>query len=389
MTLKQVFKSYWMILLTTLVLVFWLSFFVTENVHNQFKATYTIEVVSTEIKKEDINTEFFLSALIKEDGSYSYKSVDSEAIFKNHDIKMEDGNNVLKISIDSRYFIGENEKTITSASSDRFVKVIKKVMKFHDPNVVVSEVEIHHFIDPFTVSLISTASVLFISFILALIFKHKLTVPNDEIYDNETMFKYPLTRNYWKKSFKKVSKLKTFDLCLISVLFALQMILKLIHIPSGFESLSIGLTYLVFAFISLCYGPIWGLIIGFSSDIFGFIMKPTIFHPGYTLQAMLTGFVYGICLFKTELRFSRVLLSRIIINILLNGIMGAFLWGSFADLSYEGTIQYMYTISLPKNIIYLIPQALFMYFFLRLSVPLMVRTGLVPKNVIREKESIL
>ena len=33
--------------------IFWLSFFVTENIHNQFKATYSVEVISSEINKED------------------------------------------------------------------------------------------------------------------------------------------------------------------------------------------------------------------------------------------------------------------------------------------------------------------------------------------------
>ena len=149
--------------------------------------------------------------------------------------------------------------------------------------------------------------------------------------------------------------------------------MKFISIPSGFANLGLGLTYLIFAYICLIYGPIWGLIIGFSSDIFGFIMKPTIFHPGYTLQAMLTGFVYGLFLYKTDLKFSKVLLCRIIINIFLNGIFGAFLWGSYADLTLDATITYMNVVCLPKNIIYLIPQSALLYFFLKQSFVLLYK----------------
>ena len=71
-------------------------------------------------------------------------------------------------------------------------------------------------------------------------------------------------------------------MCLIAVLFALQILMKFVSIPSGFANLGIGLTYLIFAYICLIYGPIWGLIIGCGSDIVGFIMKPTIFNPGYS-----------------------------------------------------------------------------------------------------------
>jgi TRAP-type C4-dicarboxylate transport system permease small subunit len=100
---------------------------------------------------------------------------------------------------------------------------------------------------------------------------------------------------------------------------------------------------------------------------------------------MLTGFVYGLCLYRTDLKFSKVLLCRIIINILLNGIFGAFLWGSYAKLNYEATITYMTLISLPKNIIYLIPQSLLLYFFLRAATPLLIRKNIVPKEVITSK----
>ena len=168
-----------------------------------------------------------------------------------------------------------------------------------------------------------------------------------------------------------------------SILFALQLLMKLISIPSGFSNLGLGLTYLIFAYICLIYGPIWGLIIGGASDIFGFIMKPTIFHPGYTLQAMLTGFVYGLCLYRTDLKLSKVLLCRIIVNILLNGIFGAFLWGSYAELTREATITYMYAVTLPKNIIYLIPQSILLYGFLKMAVPMLTKKNIVPKGVIQ------
>ena len=216
--------------------------------------------------------------------------------------------------------------------------------------------------------------------------RNKLVIPDEKKYDSGKIFKTPFSRKYWDKAIGSVRDMKIFDMCLIAILFALQLLMKFISIPSGFANLGLGLTYLIFAYICLIYGPIWGLIIGFSSDIFGFIMKPTIFHPGYTLQAMLTGFVYGLFLYKTDLKFSKVLLCRIIINIFLNGIFGAFLWGSYADLTLDATITYMNVVCLPKNIIYLIPQSALLYFFLKVSVPLLIKRNIVPIETIATKD---
>ena len=118
-------------------------------------------------------------------------------------------------------------------------------------------------------------------------------------------------------------------------------------------------------------------------------MHPSKFHPGYTIQAMLTGFTYGLCFYKTDLRFSKTLTARIIVNVLLNGIFGAFLWGDYTGLSSEGisaVYLYMVTIALPKNIIYLFPQVLLLYFFLKSILPLLIRKHIVPKEVLPRKK---
>ena len=46
----------------------------------------------------------------------------------------------------------------------------------------------------------------------------------------------------------------------------------------------------------MIYGPIYGFVIGVFSDVIGFLLFPSegFFHLGYTLQAALTGFIYGI-----------------------------------------------------------------------------------------------
>ena len=178
--------------------------------------------------------------------------------------------------------------------------------------------------------------------------------------------------------------MKVFDLCFISLLFALQMLCKLIVIPTGFANLGIGITYLVFVFICMVYGPIWGLVIGFFRDILGFFIFPngSFFYFGYTIQAMLTGFVYGLFLYRGKLSFSRCLFARIIVNIVINAIFGSYLWGEVSNLTFEGVRDYFMYISLPKNIIFLIPQAILMFMFLKMIKPILKGRKIVPESLL-------
>ena len=402
MNLKVIFKNYWILLLTTLVMFFWLGFFCSENLYNQNTTTYSILLESDNVNLSDIDVDFFLKALEKVDDkgniTYSYATVKPKEFFNNNDISLIEDYEVITISIKAKYFIGSDEATISEKSLDRYLKVMKKVIGFHDSESLVNGVKVKEFSDPSTIKIDNYVNPYIVSIFtlgggfllfasILFIFRNKLEISNENIYENSNIFSSPFSKKYWIKAINSFKKMKIFDMCLIAILFALQILLKFVSnlIPSGFANLGLGLPYLVFAYISLIYGPIWGLVIGFSSDVVGFIIEPTIFHPGYTLQAMLTGFVYGLCLYRTDLKFSKVLLCRIIINILLNGIFGAFLWGSYAKLNYEATITYMTLISLPKNIIYLIPQSLLLYFFLRAATPLLIRKNIVPKEVITSK----
>ena len=144
------------------------------------------------------------------------------------------------------------------------------------------------------------------------------------------------------------------------MLFALMLICKLISLPSGFGNLGISFTYLFFAIISMIYGPIYGAVVGIFSDIIGFFIDSNggMFNLGYTLQASLTGFIYGLCLFKRKFPFKNALVSRVFVNMLINTIMGSFLFifvmyfdPSMTGKEYMSLVKsYMTLLVLPKNV---------------------------------------
>jgi hypothetical protein len=117
------------------------------------------------------------------------------------------------------------------------------------------------------------------------------------------------------------------------------------------------------------------------------------FNLGYTLQASLTGFIYGLCLFKRKFTFKNTLISRVFVNMLINTIMGSFLFifvmyfdPSMTGKEYISLVKsYMTLLVLPKNVLYLLPQSLLLFVVIRTLLPILIRFNLVNKNVIVRK----
>lgn len=389
---RSILRRHWLTMLILVLFFFWLGFFVAEYIINVNFSKYSIEVTSEKINIEDINQEFFLEALKKYDksgkftGDYSYSSVKPKDFFESEDIYITQEDNKLDISIKAKHFINVNGNTVSKDSLERFSKVLNKVILFHDGNAYISEVTTTNYISGFYVGLASMVLGFIIAFVMYLIYYKKHPEAGVYIYNNETIFSTPFHKNYWKTAYNSVRKLKIFDMCLIALLFALQMVVKIFKIPSGFSNLGLGITFLVFATICMLYGPFWGMFIGFFSDVLGYVLFPNptgaTFFIGYSVQAMLTGFVYGFFLYKTDITFSKAFLCRLVVNIALNGVLGAFLWGYVSDFPLPATITYMITITLPKNIIYLFPQSILLYLFLILVLPIFRKKNIVSKEII-------
>ena len=122
----------------------------------------------------------------------------------------------------------------------------------------------------------------------------------------------------------------------------------------------------------MLFGPIPSLIIGILSDILGYFIRPAgIFFIGYTIQAMLACFTYALCFHKTYITFTRCLVARVIVNFIYNVLIGSICWAIISNFTFDAFMTYMLTISLPKNIVYLLPQSLLLFFVLKtVSIPL-------------------
>lgn len=243
-------------------------------------------------------------------------------------------------------------------------------------------VRMAYYVNPLLVGGI-TLSLTLVGFLVTytIMFKQNKVREILDISDNETIFKTPFHKKYWQDATTFLKKVR--NVAIISVLFALMMASKLITIPSGFGSLGIGLGYLFFAVIAWCYGPIAGIVIGILSDNLGYFLFPNgyAYFPGYMLDSLLAGFIYGICFYKTKVTFTKCLWSRFFVNFFINVLLGSLWWKILYSLDMSGYLSYMLFISLPKNLLYLLPQTIVLYLVLKFLARPLARVNLVSEEV--------
>lgn len=218
------------------------------------------------------------------------------------------------------------------------------------------------------------------SIVFSIIFIGMLDKEIKHEYDNETIYRTPFHLSLFKSSAKEFKNVKS--LVIISVLLAFVMISKFIPIPSGFAGLGISFGYLFLAISCMLFGPCPALLIGFISDVVGFMIKTDgMFFFGYTIQSMLACFFYALCFYKTHITFKRTLLARVLVNIICNVIVGSLCYAFLYKFNADALLTYIMTVSLPKNLLYLIPQSLVLFFVIKaVSMP-MSAVGLIDSEI--------
>ncbi len=129
----------------------------------------------------------------------------------------------------------------------------------------------------------------------------------------------------------KKSKMSTETLVVTAFMIALSVVLsKLVSINMSF--LRIGFGFLPIAMLAILYGP-WIAAIGYGvADLIGAWLLPTgTFFPGFTVSAVLTGLIFGFCLYQKEVTITRALLASALVclgvNLLLNTYWLTFIIG--------------------------------------------------------------
>lgn len=123
-------------------------------------------------------------------------------------------------------------------------------------------------------------------------------------------------------SYKELKKLKT--LVITALLIAIGIILGQFSIQLT-ETTKIGISFIATQMTANLFGPVVGGIMGGVADILKFIIKPTgPFLIGYTISAILGPMIYGVMLYKKPISFWRILLSKVVVAIFINLLLGTF-----------------------------------------------------------------
>ncbi len=387
MRLVLVFKKYWLSLLAMTLTFFLCGFFLTEYVYNSLNARYVYCFNSTESDAVQLlNSQFYEDTFLRIDHyneenpehKISYATINYEELLNKAELNYE--SDMYQFSFLKKYFPNILKKNGTvNEGNNRVKNYFNLVCKYGDLDVEYKNIEIIKYQNPYLIG--GICSGVFLCMIVLFSCFSMDSLSHFSLEDNRVIFKSVFHKTYWKSSLRFSKNVKS--LCLISMLFALMLLCKFIPISSGFGSLGIGLTYLVFATICLIEGPVCGLAIGFCSDVLGHFMTHggQAFFIGYTLDAMLSGFIYGLCFYKKRITFVNCLTARFFVNIVINVGLGCLWWKIIYQLDWNGYITYLTLTSLPKNILYLLPQSILLYLLFKLLAKPLAKFNLIDDRI--------
>lgn len=344
---------------------FTLTYLIIDYGINRYNEQYIINIdVEHSFLDEILTEEYWISV---QESSITYEDIEIEKVFSSMIFDNETG----ELIVEAKYF-----NTYSIANS--FLKKINNLNLTSDSIYYISSsVDVINDLNSFLISFVVS---LIITFAFSCIIKNR----DNDLYDYKNLYPHPFNINYWRTANKEMKSVK--NLVLMSILIALQVIAHLITLPSGFGDLGLSLGYLFIAINCMFFGPVNGLIIGFIGDNIGYLIAPTgTYFFGYTLSAMLAAFVYGLCFYKTKISFTKVLISRFIVNLLINVLLGTLWIAIMYGFTFEQALNSLIYIYLPKNIFYLIPQSIVLFLVLKYTIPVFCAHGYLDERI---KENI-
>ncbi|MCK8606513.1 folate family ECF transporter S component [Apilactobacillus ozensis] len=135
----------------------------------------------------------------------------------------------------------------------------------------------------------------------------------------------------------KPPKLEVRDIVYIGMLMALSFIISKFSINTQF--ISISPAFIITAIIGISYGPVWGASVAGISDILFTFINGQMYYPGFTISAILTGFLYGMFLYKNKnVKFLHVLICQLIIVICVYTILNTMWLTLFYNIPWKTII---------------------------------------------------
>lgn len=193
------------------------------------------------------------------------------------------------------------------------------------------------------------------------------------------MFRTPFSPAYWKQAGREMKSLKmlVFTALMAAAAWALGFVPS---IPVGHTKFSVG--FLARSLCALVCGPVLGMAYGFVEDIVGYLLNPSgLFFFGYTISTMAGMLVYALCFYRAKITVWRIVLANVLVNVLVNATMGSLWSAMMAGVLESGGYWALFTVSLGKNLVTIIPKTVMIYIVFQAALPILQRMLLIPKQV--------
>lgn len=123
----------------------------------------------------------------------------------------------------------------------------------------------------------------------------------------------------FKDSFKEFRNVRC--ITLTAMFGAVSIVLGSLRIDVT-DFLRVSFSFLPNQFVFYLFGPTVGGLYGIAMDLLTFIVKPGgTFHPGITFNALLTGVLYGLILYKKPASIKRIFTANVIHMIIVHLIL--------------------------------------------------------------------
>lgn len=151
-------------------------------------------------------------------------------------------------------------------------------------------------------------------------------------------------------------------LAVCGMLLALKIVLGLFSVDVS-QILKIGFSFLPVAVAGMLFGPVAGGVVGAAGDILSWFVRSTgPYFPGFTLDAALSGFLYGLFFYRRKPGMVRVAAAKTSVTVLVSMILNP-LWLS---LLYGKAFYAIFAARIAANLAQLPVDAAMLFLTLRL-----------------------
>lgn len=144
---------------------------------------------------------------------------------------------------------------------------------------------------------------------------------------------------------------KTRKLVLLALLIALNIILVRFGAIYIGPLIRVSFGFIPIVMMAILFGPIYAACGAGIADFIGAIVFPVggAYFPGFTLSALITGYIYGKMLYGKKLSIKRIVISNLLVIIIVQLFMNA-LWLS---LMYDKAFIVLITSKIIKSLLLL------------------------------------